>query len=225
MVTSEELNATFEKVGNDFHFDEVTAEFAPFRDLKIRWCRTMGHADFSVSDYLEGAPSEAVEGIATALMSRIRGEGDQGYPDESIQWLTSHEFRERNQERYIERSRSIDIDPENTDRLWEAYYRLVDEGLIPEIDDLRLFWSKNESVSKAGQSSCLMRVVIMNKRLLDTKVPLEVLDYCLLHELANITIPFGLDNIERKKEVSEVTKGFVGSEKAKKWLDQVMMEV
>ena len=70
-----------------------------------------------------------------------------------------------------------------------------------------------------------MRVVIMNKRLLHTKVPLEVLDYYLLHELANITIPFGLDNIERKKEVNEVTDGFVGSEKAKKWLDQVMMGI
>jgi hypothetical protein len=46
-----------------------------------------------------------------------------------------------------------------------------------------------------------------------------------LHELANITIPFGLDNIKRKKEVNEVTNGFVGSEKAKKWLDQVMMEI
>ena len=65
----------------------------------------------------------------------------------------------------------------------------------------------------------------MNKRLLGTKVPQEVLDYCLLHELANSTIPFGLDNIERKKEVNEVTNGFVGAETAKKWLDQVMMEV
>ncbi len=36
MVTSEELNATFEKVGNDFHFDEVTAEFVPYRDLRVR---------------------------------------------------------------------------------------------------------------------------------------------------------------------------------------------
>ena len=36
MVTSEELNATFAKVGNDFHFDEVSAEYAPFRDLKVR---------------------------------------------------------------------------------------------------------------------------------------------------------------------------------------------
>ncbi len=63
-----------------------------------------------------------------------------------------------NQEKYIGRSRSIDIGSEDTDRLWDAYYRLVDNGLIEEIEDLRLFWSKGESVSKAGQSSCLMRI-------------------------------------------------------------------
>ena len=40
----------------------------------------------------------------------------------------------------------------------------------------------------------------MKRRALDEKVPQEVLDYCLLQELANITIPFGLDNIERMKE-------------------------
>lgn len=158
-------------------------------------------------------------------MLRICGEEPRDYSGRMVEWLTSHGFRASNQEKYVECSRSIDIDPENTDRLWEAYYRLVDEGLIPEIDDLRLFWSKSESVSKAGQSSCLMRVVIMNKRLLDKKVPEDVLDYCLLHELANITIPFGLDNIERKKEVNEMTNGFVGAETAKKWLDQVMMEI
>ena len=67
--------------------------------------------------------------------------------------------------------------------------------------------------------------MILNKRFLDGKVPQEVLDYCLLHELANLTIPFGLDNIERKKEVNGVTNGFVGAETAKKWLDQVMMGI
>jgi len=225
MVTTEKLETIFKKIGNTFGFESIDAEYAPFRDLKIKWVRTINHASFSVSDYLEEAPEGVIEDIATGIMMRIRGDDFEGYSEEAKEWLTSHEFRASNQEKYVERSRSIDIDPENTDRLWEAYYRLVDEGLISEIDDLRLFWSKSESVSKAGQSSSLMRIVIMNKRLLDTKVPEEVLDYCLLHELANITIPFGLDNIERKKEVNEVTNGFVGAETAKKWLDQVMMEV
>ncbi|MBE6521852.1 MAG: hypothetical protein E7Z62_01800 [Thermoplasmata archaeon] len=226
MVTSEELNATFEKVGNDFHFDEVTAEFAPYRDLKVRWCRTMRSISFTVSDYLQDATNGVVEGIARAIFGRIRGEENVEYPEETIAWLTSGEFRDLNQEKYIERSRTIgDMSSEETGLLWEAYYRLVDAGLIPEVDGLRLFWSKNDSVAKAGQSSCLMKVVIMNKRLLKDNVPSEVLDFCLLHELANIVVGFGLNNIERKKTVSEISEGYEGASVAKRWLDQVMMEV
>jgi hypothetical protein len=40
MSTTEEiLNATFKKVGNDFGY-ETSAEYAAFRDLKVRWQRS-----------------------------------------------------------------------------------------------------------------------------------------------------------------------------------------
>ena len=97
--------------------------------------------------------------------------------------------------------------------------------MVPEIDGLRLFWSKGSSVSRAGQSSCLMKVAILNRRLLDEKVPKEVLDYCLLHQLANIVVGFGLNNPERNKAVNEMTDEYSGAAMAKTWLDQVMMEV
>ena len=226
MVTSEELGTIFSEIGNDLRLGDVTAEFAPYRDLKIRWTRASGWARFSVSDYLKGAPEEVVRDLAGCLMERIVSGETADYSERTMGWLTSEEFRDLNQDTYIERSRSIgEIDAQDSEVLTEAYRKLVSKGLVPEVEGLRMFWSRNGNVSKSGQSSCLMRVVIMNRRLLDEKVPKEVLDYCLLHELANITIPFGLDNIERKKEVNEVTNGFVGAETAKKWLDQVMMGI
>ena len=217
---------TFQKVGNDFGFDNVEAEFSPFRDLKVKWCRTINNASFTVSDYLQEAPVDVIEGIARTIFSKIRAEENSDYPECTKEWLTSDEFRELNQDKYIERSRAVG-DVENTEdkRLWGAYYRLIDAGLIEEIDGLKLFWSKDELVSKAGQSSCLMRVVIMNKRFMKNDIPSEVLDYCLLHEIANITIDFGVDIIERKKKVADIIAECPGGEIAKKWLDQVMMEV
>ena len=225
MLTTEELNTTFQKVGNDFGFKNVEAEFAPFRDVKIKWFRTSNHARFSVSDYLTTAPAGVVEDIVTGLMQRMHGEKFDGYSSETVGWMTSHSFRTENQGKYIERSRSLDIDTEGTERLWGSYHRLVSEGMVPEIEDLRMFWSKGENVAKAGQSSCLMRVVIMNRRLLDSKIPSEILDYCILYELLNVIMPFGMDNIERKKEVTTQANGFEGADIAKRWLDQVMMEV
>lgn len=192
----------------------------------MRWCRTLKNASFTVSDYLQEAPIEVVEGIARTIFAKIRAEEETEYPECAKEWLTSDEFRELNQEKYIERSRTVgDMENPEDDRLWDAYYRLVDAGLIEEIKGLRLFWSKDESISKAGQSSCLMRVVIMNKRLLKDGVPKKVLDYCLLHEIANINIDFGIDILERKKEIADIVAKCPGGEIAKKWLDQVMMEI
>ena len=60
MSTTEEiLNETFKKVGNDFGY-ETSAEYAAFRDLKVRWQRSYKWADFQVSDYLRDAPEEVL---------------------------------------------------------------------------------------------------------------------------------------------------------------------
>lgn len=49
-TTDEILNETFKKVGNDFGCD-TPAEFAAYRDFKIRWQRSYKWAEFQVSDY------------------------------------------------------------------------------------------------------------------------------------------------------------------------------
>ena len=217
---------TFKKVGNDFGFENVEAEFSAYRGLKVRWCRTINNASFTVSDYLQGAPIEVIEGIARTIFSKIRAEEKTEYPECAKEWLTSDEFRELNQDKYIERNEAIE-DMENADdsRLWDAYYKLVDAGIIDGIEGLKLFWSKNESISRAGHSSFLMRVVIMNRRFLRDDVPKEVLDYCLLHEIASINAGFGIDLLERRKEIADIMAGCPGREIAKKWLDQIMMEI
>ena len=226
MVTSEELDLTFKEVGNNFGYENVSAEFSPFRDLKVKWIRTCDFANFSVSDYLEEAPRDVVKGIARTIFSRILAEEGLDYPECAKEWLTSQEFRDLNQEKYIERSRNLaDSDGNEDERLWDAYHRIVDAGLVEEIDGLKLFWSKEESETRAGQSSCLMRVVIMNRKLLDDSVPEEALDYCLLHEIANISLDFGLDFVERKKEVEDLLAACPGKEIAKNWLNQIMMEI
>ena len=226
MVTSEELNMTFQKVGNDFGFEEVKAEFAPFSDLKIRWRRTCCIADFTVSDYLQDAPEDVIEGIARTIFTKICTEECPEYPECTIEWLTSDEFRMNNQDTYIERSREISEMEKNEEKvLWHSYYRLLDDDLIDSVKGLKMFWSKDKSITKAGQSSCLMKVVIMNRRFLDRDVPYEVLDYCLLNEIANITTDFGMDAIERKVKVAEILAKYPDKDTARRWLDRVMMEV
>ncbi len=224
MVTTIQLTEAFQEASNILAHDmSVTAEFAPYRDLKVRWTRTYGAADFSVSDYLQDAPMEVIEGIAKTIFSKIANAESDRYPKETEEWLTSEEFRELNQGTYIERSRTIsDTD---TTRLEDSYQRLVDGGLIRPIEDLRLFWTdENRSDSSPGQSSNLMRVVIMNGRLNSFDVPDEVLDFCLLKQLANINVEFGTEVLERKKEVETMINMFPRADEARHWLGDADME-
>ena len=224
MVTTTQLTEAFQEASNILAQDmSISAEFAPFRDLKVRWTRTFGAADFSVSDYLQDAPMEVVEGIARTIFSKIANADSDRYPKETEEWLTSEEFRDLNQRIYIERSRTIsDAD---TTRLEDSYQRLMDDGLVKPIDDLKLFWTEeNRSDSNPGQSSALMRVVIMNARLNSSEVPDDVLDYCLLKQLANINVDFGTEMLERKNEVETMISMFPRADEARHWLEDAEME-
>jgi len=218
MTTAEELELAFKEAANDFGLRDVTAKYAPYRDLKVRWQRTVDWASFEVSDYLREAPIGAVEGIARTIMARIRGM-EEDYPEETTEWLTSHEFRELNQQTYIERSRMIAVPADGDDRLQKSYRRLVDEGLINEIEDLRLYWSRADGSNKMGESSCLMRVAIMNPAIGEDDVPEAVLDFCLLHELANIQIGFTMDRERRTEEISSIMGSCPEAMRAQSWLD------
>lgn len=48
MTTKEEqrMRETFEKVGKEFGFNEVTAEYVPFIDFKMRWSRSYGGSNW-----------------------------------------------------------------------------------------------------------------------------------------------------------------------------------
>ena len=190
----------------------------PIRQRSYDW------ASFQVSDYLAEAPIEVIEGIIKTIMSRIRGE-ELDYPEETVEWLTSHEFRAANQKAYLERSRMIALPIDGDDRLQESYGRLVDEGLIEEIEDLKLYWSKAEGSSKMGESSCLMRVAIMNPKLRGDDVPDEILDYCLLKQLANVKVGFALDRERRTEEISNIMEACPEAIKAQNWLEANSIEV
>ncbi len=218
MVTSEELDLTFKQVANNFDMKGVKAEYAPFRDLKIKWSRTYDWASFEVTDYLKEAPLMVVESLARTVIGRIRGK-DIEYPEEVIEYLTSHEFRELNQRTYIERSRMISVPVEGDDRLKESYERLVENGLIGRIEDLKLYWSKSDGSSKMGESSCLMRVVTMNPKLRDEDIPDDILDYCLLKQLANIEVGFIMDRERRTEEISNIMGACPEAMKAQNWLE------
>lgn len=105
MTTEERMRMTFEKVGNEFGYDDVTTRYARFTDFKMRWSRSRTWIRFDVSDYVDLMPETAIEGLARCIFSKIRGDNDTEYPEEVMECLTSKGFLDGNQPRYIDAAR------------------------------------------------------------------------------------------------------------------------
>lgn len=218
MVTSEELDMTFQKVGNDFGI-QTKAEFAAYHELKVRWMRTYQWAEFTVSDYLKEAPLNVVEGIARTIFNRIKGKECE-YPEDVSDWLTSEEFTMKMQPSYIKRDRRIGSEEGQYKDIQESLARLKDMKLIPEdLGHMRFFWSAGTSDDKSAWSSMLMKVVTINKALDLEDVPDEVLDYVIFNQIVYVNSDFNMTQIDRKNEVARVVRNYPGFDAINEWLE------
>lgn len=60
-VSDDHLTMIFSAVGARHGYEDVGAEFAAFEDFKVRWQRSYHWIRFSVSDYLDRAPDDALD--------------------------------------------------------------------------------------------------------------------------------------------------------------------
>jgi hypothetical protein len=217
MSTTEEiLNATFKKVGNDFGY-ETSAEYAAFRDLKVRWQRSYKWADFQVSDYLKDAPVEVLESLARMFFTKIQGD-ECSYSDKVIEWLTAPEFVDTTQPIFIERDHRISFEEGEHKSLEEALDRLKEKGFIGDLGKTRIFWSNEATSGRGGWSSALMKVVMVNKALDSGDVPDEVLDAVILNKVANIECDFAMSPMDRKRTIDDRMKLYPGFDGISEWL-------
>jgi hypothetical protein len=187
METEEILRTTFKEVGKEYGFDKVEAEFVAFKEFKVRWQRSYKWADFKVSDYLADAPPEVIEGIARIIFSRISGSGSKEYPKNMEEWLTNCEFAKANRPTYLRRSRNLTGSAKGKCRdLTESYNRLVEQGMIPQMDDIVFTWTKEPNIRRVGYCSVLMRVIAISSVFDTESIPEFVLDFIVYHEMLHM---------------------------------------
>ena len=203
-MNNQMLAAIFSVVGVRNGYDEVLAEFSPFRDFKIKWTRSYKWIAFEVSDYLCDAPEDVIESLAVSIFSRIRGDGGDDpmtYGDEVCEWITSDEFVRTKQPVFVRRFRGISLSTVGDHRdLAESYRRLVDRGLVQMDRDLYLGWAPEGSSRAVGRASVLMKVVVMSQILDSDSVPDDVFDYCLYTQVAHVGMGFNRKGERRGAE-------------------------
>ena len=215
---NERLKAIFSRVGKEFGYKSVNAEFMEFSEIKVRWQRSYDWIDFRISDFLNDAPSKALEGLARSLFKRLGG-GESEYSPELLEWITKPEFSKDKNHIYMERNTQyLNTIVGGSKNLKDSYYRLVEAGLIPDDLSVTLSWEKPNDRQKVGHCSVLMRVVAISKRLDNHKVPDYVLDYCLYHELCHIVVGYDPDGNIHDDKYFELEDRYPTKAEALDWL-------
>lgn len=195
------MQEIFAKVGRKYGYDEVKADYTPFRDFKVKWMRSYKWINFDVSDYLKNAPENVLEGVADTLFGKIKGENT-AYPVDVIDWLTSPEFVEQNQPIYMRRCRGLSNDCTGYNHdLFEAYERLVAKGLVKYDRDIVFRWGANHTTSvsrgKVGHSSVLMKTVVISENLDSKDVSEDMLDFAVYSQVVFVGMGFNANGEPR----------------------------
>lgn len=183
------VSEMFAAVGREFGYKDVGVEFAPYRDMKVRWQRTYTEIDFSVSDYLRNAPLPVLEDFARTLFGKITGNGADLSQRFRV-YLSDGGFVEENRPTYLWRFKGVKPVGEHTCRSLEASLdRLTAEGLISDVDDIVFRYASG--MHAASTASAVMRTVIISDRLDSEDVPEYVLDAQVYKGICQVMAGFG----------------------------------
>lgn len=218
------LRESFRTAGREFGYYDVDAEFAAFKELKIKWQRSRGRAEFKVSDYLSDADPGMMEDMARVLFSRMAGGGAVGYPESINGWMTSEGFVRSKQPIYVRRSKNLSRSPEGKERdLRDSYRRLVDQGLAVRDDDVFMTWTKDPNVRRVGYCSVLMKVVAISSIFDNRAIPEYVLDYVVYHELLHIMAGFDPFGRKHGPDFRREERKYPRREEAEQWLGRLRL--
>lgn len=226
-MNNQMLTAIFAVAGVRNGYDEVHAEFAPFRDFKVKWTRSYRWISFQVSDYLADAPEAVIESLANTIYRKIKGDENSLYTDAVCQWVTLEDFLRSKQPVFVRRFRGLSLSTVGEHRdLAESYNRLVRMGLVDRDPDIFMGWTREVGSRTIGRASILMRVVAMSDLLDSPEVSDELMDYCLYTQVAHVNMGFRPGGTRgRGKEYDEMLSRFPDRPRMEQELRRIGMHV
>ncbi|MFA5312804.1 MAG: hypothetical protein WC375_05715 [Methanomassiliicoccales archaeon] len=182
------LQTAFQRAGQKSGFSSVKAEYVPFKEFKAVWTKRGDEVDLQVTDYMKGADQRILDEFAECMCRRILTKRSKElYTQTMRDWLQSEEFVTLNRRTYLKRSRNVAYSERGSVYdLKESMGRLMAEGMVPEISNSYITWTKRPNIQRMGYCSVIMRVVAISSALDSDRVPEFVSDYVLYHELLHL---------------------------------------
>ncbi|MDI3483067.1 MAG: hypothetical protein PWQ88_938 [Candidatus Methanomethylophilaceae archaeon] len=220
------LEKAFQRAGREFGYNAVKAEFSPFRELKIRWQRSAGWAEFKVSDYLSDADEIIIEDLARVLFMRIAQGKRSKYPEELQEWMASPDFVKKKQPVYLRRSRNLSRDPRGKCYdLRNSYERLIETGMVERDPEVFLSWTLRPNLRRVGYCSVFMKVIAISCALDDKVIPEFVTEYVLYHELLHLADGPSMSGQVHDEEFRRREKMHPMWKEAEEWLRRLSVDI
>jgi hypothetical protein len=162
--------------------------FYPYTGGKSTIREREGRVHLRLSDQLQSAPDQVVEGVVGILLARYYRLPDRRADPEAVRAYREY-VNGRPPPPRAARGRKH-IDPVGSHRsLLESYLRVsLDMGIVlPQVP--KLSWSKTVAGHRFGHWDPDHNVVVISQILDDPEVPEFVLDYVVYHELLHIVHP------------------------------------
>jgi hypothetical protein len=218
----QDIQEIFKGTGRRHGYDFVEANFFPFKELKSTWHRNRWKVAFRISDYMSGCGEDVLTDYSDALFRRMVNGERVAYTDSVMCWLKSDEFIEMNRPLYLERSRNLSLSPEGRYHdLQFAMNGLRDKGLIEDMEDVHLTWTRSANRKRVGYCSVLMKVIAISSALDSLDLPSFVPEYVLYHELVHLEMGRETLSPRHGREFRRKERLFPRWEEAESWLRRV----
>ena len=189
-MTNEQLTSIFEQIHYQYfskNSKKIKAQFYPYRSLRhtIEWNHKYIH--LKISKYLNNAPQDILQNLAIILLAKVY----KIKPEKSIK-ESYKAYAELIQPDIPKRKKSIPkgyYQQGNYYNLKEIFVRLNDLYFANKLSVKHLGWSKNKSYTRLGYYDRERDLLVISKIFDSKRVPENVVEYLLYHEMLHIYIP------------------------------------
>lgn len=221
-MTDDQLTAIFEQIHSQYFSKkskDIQARFHPYRSLRhtIEWNHK--YTIIKVSQYLKNAPLNILEDLAIILYSKIY----KVKPDRKIR-ESYNNYAAKISEDLPKRKKAIPkgYSPQGKYFNLETIFgKLNSLYFSNELSVKYLGWSKNRSFTRLGYFDKERDLLVISQIFDSRKVPLNVLEYLVYHEMLHIFIPTTKKNERRiihSKAFKEQEKKFPEYSYIQNWI-------
>ena len=174
-----DLNHLFKRLGRN-----IEAEFYPYADIKHSIRKRNGRIYMRISDVFSDAPQDVLLSVGRILLAKLN-KNQVTRKDRIIynQYVTNEKLQEKASKLILTRRKRVKIIKGRYRDLDKSFERVNREYFDSAMDKPVLTWSMKRAKRTLGRYDPERDIVFISRMLDSTKVPEELLDFIMYHEL------------------------------------------